>query len=85
MDDPLKQEICNFVVDSWLSGDARGLEPSTDLHDAGVLDSFSLLTLVNFLESTYDVRFEPADINHDAFRTVESIATCVRSKKRVKV
>ena len=85
MDNPLNQEICNFVVTSWLGGDDRGLEPNTDLQEAGVLDSFSMLSLVGFLESTYDVRFEPGDINPETFRTVETIAACVRSKQRTKV
>jgi acyl carrier protein len=85
VNNPLNQEISNFVVSSWLGGDERGLEPNTDLQEAGVLDSFSMLSLVGFLESTYQVRFEPSDINPETFRTVETIAACVRSKQCAKV
>jgi acyl carrier protein len=84
VDDRVKNDILEFVVASWLSGDARGLDGATDLQEAGVLDSFSMLTLVGFLEETYGVQLDPADINPETFRTVDAIAGLVHGKLRAK-
>lgn len=79
-EDGVKSRIRAFIVDSWLSGDARGFDDSTDLQEAGVLDSFALLALVGFLEQHFSVQLEPADINPEAFTNVDSIARLVIQK-----
>ena len=73
-------DIRTYVVDTWLSGDGRGLADDTDLQEAGALDSLSALALVSFLETTYEIQLEPADIHLEAFRTVNAITALVARK-----
>ncbi len=72
--------IRTYVVDTWLSGDGRGLTDDTDLQEAGALDSLSALALMSFLEETYKIQLEPTDIHAEAFRTVNAITALVARK-----
>lgn len=76
----IRDQIREYVVSNWLSGDDRGFDVNTDLQDAGVLDSFSTLALVGFLDETFHVQLEPAEINADTFRTVTAITALVTRK-----
>jgi acyl carrier protein len=79
-EDGVRSRIRAFIVDSWLSGDARGFDDATDLQEAGVLDSFALLALIGFLEKDFSVQLEPADVNPEAFASVDTIARLVIQK-----
>lgn len=78
--DEQQSKISEYIVSTWLSGDARGFDENTDLQQTGILDSFSTLSLISFLENTFGVQLDPADINGETFKTVTSIAALVRSK-----
>ncbi len=76
----LKTDIRQYIVENWLSGDARGFADDTDLQQTGVLDSFTTLALIGFLESRYQIQLDPADINAEAFRSVNDLERMVQSK-----
>jgi acyl carrier protein len=75
--------VREFIVSSCLSGDERGLDDQTDLQQIGVLDSFTMLALVAFLERTFDIQLDPPDINSETFRSVEAIIRLIGDKKRL--
>lgn len=50
----------------------------TDLLAEGVLDSVTLVQLIMYLEQTFDIRVDLADLEIDDLRSVESIAGLVR-------
>lgn len=80
MEARVKDSIRDHIVSNWLSGDARGLDDDTDLQETGVLDSFSTLALVTFIDETFHVQIEPSDINSETFRSVSTIADLVLEK-----
>jgi acyl carrier protein len=67
-------------VTSWLNGDQRGLADDTDLQESGLLDSLTTLSLVAFLEQSFKIQLDPADINAEAFRTLDAVAALVVEK-----
>ena len=75
-----RAKVRQFIVTSWLNGDERGFDDTTDLQQSGILDSFSTLDLVSYLEKTFNVQLEPADINSETFRTIDTIARLVEDK-----
>lgn len=79
MEDPAKT-INQYIVSTWLSGDARGFDDDTDLQQSGILDSFSTLSTIGFLESTFKVQLEPAEINAETFKTVNTLSKLVLEK-----
>lgn len=80
MEARVKADIRQYIVHTWLSGDGRGLDDETDLQQSGILDSFSTLALVAFLDDAFSVQLEPADINAESFRTVSRLARLVAGK-----
>jgi acyl carrier protein len=76
----LKASIREHIVSTWLNGDSRGFDDDTDLQQAGILDSFSTLALVNFLDETFSVELDPADINAETFKSVSTVAQLVSEK-----
>jgi acyl carrier protein len=81
MEASVRSSIREHIVSNWLNGDARGLDDDADLQQTGILDSFSTLALVSFLDETFCVRIEPSDINSETFRTIASIANLVVEKR----
>lgn len=76
----LKVSIREHIVSNWLNGDERGFDDDTDLQHAGILDSFSTLALVAFLDDTFSVQLDPADINAETFKSVNTVAQLVSQK-----
>jgi acyl carrier protein len=76
----VKKEIHDYIVSTWLSGDGRGLDDDTDLHQLGVLDSFSTLSLIAFLDEAFKIQLEPSEINAESLRNVRAIAALVAAK-----
>ncbi len=84
MSDQTKKTIKDFIVSSWLNGDERGLAGDTDLQESGLLDSLTTLSLVAFLEQTFAIQLDPADINAEAFRTLDAVTALVTEKMGLK-
>jgi acyl carrier protein len=76
----VKADVRQFIVSSWLSGDERGFDEQTDLQQTGILDSFSTLALIAFLEDTFKIQLDAVDVNSETFRTVNSITRLVLDK-----
>jgi acyl carrier protein len=70
----ITREIRDYIVTTWLSGDARGFDEDTDLQESGILDSFSTMALLAFLDDRFQARLDPADVSSESFRTVRSVA-----------
>jgi len=79
----LKSSIRTHIVSTWLNGDERGFDDDTDLQHAGILDSFSTLELVAFLDNTFSVQLDPADINAETFKSVNSVTQLIAQKLSV--
>jgi len=80
MPDQIRASIHRYIVSTWLSGDERGFDDNTDLLAAGILDSFSILSITAFLDETFHVQLEPAEINPANLRDVNAITRIVVSK-----
>lgn len=80
MDSNVKSSIHEQIVTTWLNGDDRGFDDDTDLQGTGILDSFSTLSLVSFIDDTFRVQLDPVDINAETFKSVTTIAELVVNK-----
>lgn len=80
MEERIRASIHQYIVSTWLSGDERGFDDNTDLLSAGILDSFSTLSITAYLDQTFNARLEPADINPDNLRSVTTLARIVLAK-----
>lgn len=50
--------IRNFIVETFLFGDATGLDDDTAFMETGLIDSMGILRVVDFIERTYGVKLK---------------------------
>lgn len=84
MHERVRASIHQYIVATWLSGDERGFDDETDLLAAGILDSFSTLSITAYLDESFKVQLAPAEINPANLRNVNAITRIVLDKLTAK-
>ena len=56
------------------------LSTGTPLFSSGIVDSFSLVSLMSFIEDTGNFRISPADVTLDHFDSIDKIMAYVQQK-----
>jgi len=79
----IKSEIRDFIVQTYLNGDGRGFNDDTDLQMSGILDSFAMAEVIDFLETSFDVTIETSRVSPSEYRTLESLTALVRRIQQV--
>lgn len=73
--------IKDFIMEQFLPGeDPSELTETTPLISGGVLDSIATLKLVMFIEETFEVSFEPHEVDRENFDNLASIVTLLETK-----
>jgi acyl carrier protein len=82
--DDITKVVLNYVTREYLEeGDERQITETTPLISGGIVDSFSMVSLLRFLEKKYSIHIPDEAATPDAFDTVERIAALVRSFQKV--
>jgi len=68
-----KTEIKNFIVTTFLLGDAGQLNDGTSFLENGIIDSTGILELVLFLEQTYGIKVDQAEMLPENFDSIDNI------------
>ncbi len=77
--DELSQVIRDYIVREYLEeGSEQEITETTPLISGGIVDSFSMVSLLRFLEKKYKIKIPDADATPEAFDTVQNIAVLVR-------
>ncbi len=78
-----ERELAEFVLKELARGkDTGSLGPSTNLVDAGILDSLGIIKLILFLEQTYSVKVSDNDLTPENFESIQSIQSLIRKKSQ---
>ena len=80
MSKTIETEITAFIANGAEHG-IESITPEDRLLEDGIIDSLSLLDLVDFLETTYKIEVDEFDVDVDTFGTVRSIASYVLEKR----
>lgn len=70
----------DFVNERILEGQGGDLNGETPLLDLGILDSFSLFQIIDFIAEEFGVRVELESVTAEQFRTLNTIARLVQAK-----
>ena len=77
--DELTKVVLDYVIREYLEeGDDRQVTETTPLISGGIVDSFSMVSLLRFLEKKYAIKIPDSDATPEAFDTVRSIVALVR-------
>jgi acyl carrier protein len=72
--------IREFVVSTFLFGDAGSLQDDTSFMNGGIIDSTGILELVAFLETTYKISVDPGDLIPDNLDSVDKLTQFLARK-----
>ncbi len=80
----ITKTIRDYVTREYLEeGDDRQITETTPLISGGVVDSFSMVSLLRFLEKKYSIHIPDEVATPEAFDTVRSIAALVQRFQKV--
>jgi clorobiocin biosynthesis protein CloN5 len=78
MDKPaLISALKTYIQDKILEGDAGDLDEATPLLELGILDSFSIVEVLSFIESEFGVEVNLAAVTPEKFSDLNGIADLV--------
>ena len=73
----MKEMVLNYVVKEYIDDDDVKITYETPLISSGYVDSFSMVSLLVFLENKFKIRIPPGKATPEAFDSVNSIVALV--------
>lgn len=77
----IKTTVRQYIQDNFLMGAAEDYADDASFIDAQMLDSTGFLELVQFLEETYGIRVEDAEMMPDNLDSLDAVARFVARKQ----
>lgn len=73
----IQHEIADFIAQEILQETARNVRFEEPLISSGLIDSFHLVDLALFVETTYNVRIDDTELRASVFDTVQVLADLI--------
>lgn len=69
----MKDLILNYVIEEYIDEEKEKISYDTPLISSGYIDSFSMVSLLVFLENKFKIKIPPSKATPDAFDSVNKI------------
>jgi len=79
---PLTQQLRQFVVDNFLFGQDNGFAENTSFLDHGMIDSTGMLELLSYLEKTFAITVEDAELVPENLDSIDNLVAFIKRKQR---
>ena len=79
----IEEQVRAYIVENFLLGNDQELSVSQSLLESGVVDSTGVLELVEFLEQSFGIEVQDADLVPENLDTVGNITAFVRRKQEL--
>ena len=73
--------IMNYIVDELIEDESLLLTDDTSLFRNRTLDSLNLISLISFLEKTFDIKINSSEVVFENMDTVDNICAFIKKKK----
>lgn len=73
----MKDIVLNYVIKEYMEDDDVEITYDTPLISSGYVDSFSMISLLVFIENKFKIKIPPAKATPEAFDNVNSIVALV--------
>jgi acyl carrier protein len=81
MTDPILQKLAIYIASEFLKQPERVISPDEPLLSSGLVDSFHLVDLSIFVENTFGVRIDDADLNASSFDSLDQLASFIKARQ----
>jgi acyl carrier protein len=76
--DEMQKLILDYVVKEYIDDESIEITCETPLITSGMIDSFSMVSLLVFLENKFRIKIPPSKATPEAFNTVNNIVALVK-------
>jgi acyl carrier protein len=84
--DEITKVVRDYIIREYVpEGDDQEISETTPLISSGIVDSFSMVSLLRFLEKKYAIHIPDSAATPEAFDTVERIVVLVRRFQKAEV
>jgi acyl carrier protein len=73
----MKDLVLNYVINEYLEDEDETITYDTPLISSGYVDSFSMVSLLVFLENKFKIKIPPSKATPEAFDSVNNIVALV--------
>ena len=73
----MKDLVLNYVIKEYMEDEDEEITYDTPLISSGYVDSFSMITLLVFLENKFKIKIPPSKATPEAFNSVNNIVALV--------
>jgi len=73
----MKVLVLNYVIKEYLEDEDKEISYDTPLISGGYIDSFSMISLLIFLENKFTIKIPPSKATPEAFDSVNKIVALV--------
>ncbi len=73
----MKDLVLNYVIKEYMDEEDEKISYDTPLISGGFIDSFSMVSLLVFLENKFNIKIPPSKATPEAFDSVNKIVTLV--------
>lgn len=73
----IKDIVLNYIRQEYMEEGDEEITFDTPLISSGLVDSFSMVTLLVFIENKFKIKIPPSKATPEAFNTVNNIVTLV--------
>lgn len=81
--DEITKVVRDYIMREYLQEGDQEISETTPLITGGIVDSFSMVSLLRFLEKKYSIHIPAEAATPEAFDTVRSIVALVRRFQKV--
>jgi len=71
----MKTLVLNYILKEYIEDDEVEISYDTPLISSGYVDSFSMVSLLIFIENSFKIKIPPSKATPDAFDSVNKIIT----------
>jgi acyl carrier protein len=75
--DEMKDLVLNYVINEYIEDEDEKITYETPLISSGYVDSFSMISLLVFLENKFKIKIPPNKATPEAFDSVNNIVSLV--------
>lgn len=73
----MKELVRNYIIKEYIEEEEETITYDTPLISSGYVDSFSMVSLLVFLENKFKIKIPPSKATPEAFNTVNKIVDLV--------
>jgi acyl carrier protein len=81
MSTAIYEQLQSYIAAEMLQQPGREIAPEEPLITSGLIDSFHLVDLALFVEDSFGVRIDDAELNADTFDTLAQLTTLIAARQ----